>query len=256
MSRLNPQLANTDFKKRSEKAKNTGISIIVPVYNEADIIEQLVERLFELQRKSPVPVEVLYCDAASPDGTGNILEKLGGNVLQSPRRGRANQMNFGAAHATYDILYFLHADTLPPQNTSSQLISAVAKGYESGCFRLRFDEENVLMRFYSWFTRFDLLPFRFGDQSLFVLANVFKETRGFREDHIVMEDNEFIRRLRKRKTFCILNDFVYTSARKYRENGFVKLQFIFTIIFLLYYLGFSQDALKRFYLDNVRNAGV
>lgn len=231
------------------------ISLIIPVYQEADHILRLLAYLSPLAAADG-QTECLVVDAGSPDGTAALVEQhaAGVSVLQSPGKGRAAQMNYGAARSSGELLYFLHADSFPPKDVFRQIRAAVGAGAESGCFRLAFDEDRRIMRLYAWFTRFDLLPFRYGDQSLFVTRAAFGAVGGFREDLVVMEDNEIVRLLRKRGGFQLLQQDVLTSARKYRENGFVRLQLIFSVIFTLYYAGASQDVLVQFYRDMIRGA--
>lgn len=231
------------------------ISVIIPVYNEAPHIGQLLKYLRPLLQSNP-EVECLLVDAHSPDRTADVVRAFAPEVrlLQSPKKGRAAQMNYGAEQSRGDILYFLHADTFPPQQVFKQIRAALNSSVESGCYRLRFDDERLILRIYAWFTRFDLLPFRYGDQSMFVRKNVFEAVGGFREELIVMEDNEIMRLLRKRGRFVVLDKSVTTSARKYQENGFLRLQLIFSIIFMLHYAGASQDVLVRFYRDMIHGA--
>lgn len=223
------------------------VSIIIPVYNEEDGLASFLHALQSVLSQEKVLYEIIMVDGGSTDRTVAIAGGAGIRCVVSPRKGRAAQMNYGAGLARGGILYFLHADTLPPPGALSKIKKATGKGTRSGCFRLSFDEPSRLMRFYAWFTRFDLLPFRYGDQSLFVNAGLFEQMGGFREDHAVMEDNEFFRRLRKKGSFMVLEDRVITSARKYRENGFLRLQLIFTLIFMMYYLGFRQETLVSVY---------
>ncbi|MFW6348242.1 MAG: TIGR04283 family arsenosugar biosynthesis glycosyltransferase, partial [Cyclonatronaceae bacterium] len=231
------------------------ISVVIPVYNEAGHILELLNYLAPLL-KADGSTECLIVDAQSPDGTAGLIHRSAPDfsVLQSPKKGRAAQMNYGAAQSTGELLYFLHADSFPPKDVFRQLRAAVRAGANSGCYRLRFDDNRPVMRLYAWFTRFDLLPFRYGDQSLFVSREAFRAVGGFREDLVVMEDNEIVRLLRKRGGFQLLQEDVVTSARKYHENGFLRLQIIFSIIFVLYYAGASQDVLVQFYRDMIRGA--
>ncbi|AXJ02385.1 transferase 2, rSAM/selenodomain-associated [Cyclonatronum proteinivorum] len=227
------------------------VSVIIPVYREAGHIGRLVHFL-KPQLEQDGRAECLVVDAQSDDGTEAEARAAGARVLQSPRKGRAAQMNYGASKSRGTILFFLHADSYPPEGFLDDIRARVKEGAESGCYRLAFDEPLAVMRLYAWFTRFDVLPFRFGDQGLFVQRPVFEVEGGFDESLVVMEDNVFIRQLRRRKRFVIIPRQLTTSARKYRENGFVRLQLIFAAIFVLHYAGLSQEALVQFYRDVVR----
>ena len=82
-------------------------------------------------------------------------------------------MNLGATIAKEKVLYFLHADSTPPQNFTADISKAVGQGYGIGCYRLAFDYKHWLLKANCWFTRFDVNAFRFGDQSLFVTKEIF-----------------------------------------------------------------------------------
>lgn len=221
------------------------LSVIIPAYNEADIITETVEKV--RSRGGNDIAEVIVVDGGSTDKTLSRARKTGAKVLQSPQKGRAAQMNYGAAHAKTDLLYFLHADSYPPPHFTRAIKQALDKDFDAGCFRLQFDDTHWLLRLYAWFTRFDINAFRFGDQSLFVRHTVFSGIGGFREDHIVMEDQEIVRRIKRSFSFRILDGAVTTSARTYREIGIVRLQMIFFLIFSLYYLGVEQEYLVSVY---------
>lgn len=223
----------------------TDISVVIPTYNEGATIAETIHTV--KSHSSGKVLEIIVVDGGSVDGTIQEAQKAGAIVLESPRKGRAAQMNVGAEQANGQFLYFLHADTHPPQHFDEMILQAVDGGYIAGCFRLQFDSEHLLLRCYAWFTRFDLDLFRFGDQSLFVEQDVFHKLEGFREDHFVMEDQEFVKRIKKDHSFAILDEAVVTSAEKYRKNGVVKLQLVFTLILTMYYLGASQERLVQIY---------
>ncbi|MCH8557056.1 MAG: TIGR04283 family arsenosugar biosynthesis glycosyltransferase [Balneolia bacterium] len=233
------------------------ISVIIPVYNEAGHIGELLRYLKSIIPDDRAPrIDLLVVDGGSTDTTAEEVLAEGVRLVKSPLKGRSAQMNYGAKESSGEVLYFLHADSFPPSDIFSSVVSKVRAGAEAGCSRLRFDSERWLMRLYAWFTRFDLLPFRFGDQGLFVRRDVFEELGGFREDLVVMEDNEMMRLLRKRGRFVVMENYVTTSARKYQENGFVRLQFIFSMIFIFHYLGASQKMLVQFYRDMVKGTKI
>lgn len=221
------------------------ISVVIPTYNEEQTIADTLAHLQEVSEG--LLAEVIVVDGSSSDGTVQQAKKTGAQVVISPEKGRAAQMNYGARQATGDVFYFLHADSLPPEKFDRQIARAVSQGYPTGCFQLQFDWDHPALNFYGWCTRFDCNAFRFGDQSLFVEKKLFNDLNGFKRDYIVMEDNDIVRRLQKKSDFKILSDQILTSARKYRENGVIRLQVIFMIIFVLYFLGMSQDDLGNIY---------
>ena len=161
-------------------------------------------------------------------------------------------MNKGASVAKHDLLYFLHADSIPPNNFTTQILRAYKNGAKSGCFRLAFDYEHWFLKANAWFTRFNVNAVRFGDQSLFVTKNIFQKSGGFREDLLMMEDQEIIHRIKKYGRFKVMNDYVTTSARKYLDNGIYRLQAIFFRIWFLYYLHYPQERLLKLHRKLVR----
>jgi GT2 family glycosyltransferase len=112
---------------------------------------------------------------------------------------------------------------------------------------LQFDRAHWFLKVNAWFTRFDYNAFRFGDQSLFVLKDVFIKAGGFNEKLIVMEDQEIIHRLKKYGKFNVMPQSVITSARKYIKNGIYKMQGIFFLIYVLYKIGTPQNKLTALY---------
>jgi rSAM/selenodomain-associated transferase 2 len=172
-------------------------------------------------------------------------------VLNS-EKGRAKQMNFGAKNATSEILYFLHCDTFPPKNFDTEIINQVQKGNLSGCFKMKFDSNHIVLKISQWFTQFNHKSCRGGDQSLFVARNLFEKVNGFDDNLILYEDNELISRLYKNSKFTVIQKSVTTSARKYLKNGVWTLQFHFLMIHIQYWLGSSQEKLVNYYRKFIR----
>ncbi|WP_421773496.1 TIGR04283 family arsenosugar biosynthesis glycosyltransferase [Gracilimonas sp.] len=221
------------------------ISIIIPAFNEEVKIGGLIS--FLKKHGEGQVLEIIVVDGGSSDNTAEAASEKGAKVIESSVRGRANQMNFGAKKARGDWLYFLHADTTPPPTFATDIMEVIHAGFECGCFRLSFDDRHPALRIYSWFTRFDLDVFRFGDQSLFVRKALFSEVEGFDDKLLVMEDQEIVTRLKTRAQFVIIEKSVVTSARKYQRFGVFRLQFIFAIIVVLFYLKISQEVIAHFY---------
>jgi|AntRauTorckE6833_2_1112554.scaffolds.fasta_scaffold01912_2 rSAM/selenodomain-associated transferase 2 len=220
------------------------ISVIIPAYNES---ESITELLYYLQKHADESVtKILVVDGQSTDDTFKKVTLAGFTCLSSPKKGRASQMNFGAEKATGDILYFVHADSFPPESYASDIKKVTKNGAESGCYRFRFDSDSLLLKINSWFTRFDRLMCRGGDQTLFIKREVFEEFNGFK-NYAIMEDFEMIRRLRDRDTFKIIPKNAVVSARKYEENSYLKVNLINLVIFTMFRIGASEETMVHAY---------
>lgn len=219
------------------------ISVIIPAYNEEDYIGRTVRAVSA--RGHAAVDEIIVIDGGSEDKTVQKAKESGASVFVSAQKGRAAQMNAGARRARGEVLYFLHADSIPPKDFDRKIRGALGRGADSGCFRLAFDRDHWLLDLYAWFSRFDINAFRFGDQSLFVKSRLFSGIDGYREDHLLMEDNEMVRRLDKCSSFVLMDDCVETSARSYQKAGMVKLQLVFILIYTLYFLGVEQRNLIK-----------
>jgi rSAM/selenodomain-associated transferase 2 len=222
------------------------ISIIIPAYQEEENIGQTVAYLRQAAAANQI-TEIIVVDGGSQDATLQKAVEGGAKAFVSPQKGRAAQMNTGAAFAEGEILYFLHADSVPPSSFANDILQALKQGYVAGCYRLKFDHNHWFLRANAWFTRFNVNAIRFGDQSLFVKREVFDRTGGFKEHLVVMEDQEIIGRIRRHGRFKVLNGYCTTSARKYLDNGVYRMQMLFFIIWLKYYMGYSQQHLVATY---------
>lgn len=227
------------------------ISIIIPTYNEAENIAETIEKI-KCRDNGNLIAEIIVSDGQSTDETVTIASNAGATAVVSEKKGRSAQMNYGASKANGEILYFLHADSIPPENFTNHILNAIEKKYTSGCFRLSFDYQHWFLKANCWFTRFDVNAIRFGDQSLFVTKDVFKKSGGFDENLLMMEDQEIIYRIKKYGKFLVMKEAATTSARKYLDNGIYRMQFIFFRIWLLYYLGYSQQDLLKLHKKLIR----
>jgi rSAM/selenodomain-associated transferase 2 len=229
------------------------ISVIIPALNEAEHIQKSIETVTKHDRAGLVK-EIIVIDGNSNDDTVTQAQKAGATVIHSTVPGRAIQMNLGAHHARSEVLFFLHADTLVPDGFSTSIKESIDQGYPAGCFRLSFDHPSPILRFYAWLTRFKMDIMRYGDQGLYINSALFMQSGGFKEDHRVLEDNEFTRRIRSTGIpFKVLKQAAITSARRYLEQGTIRLQLLFTTIYLMWRLGFSQDQMIAFYRKRVKN---
>lgn len=227
------------------------ISTIIPTLNEAGHIERLIRRLRDCG--GDALAEIIVADAGSTDGTAAVAEKCGARVVDCEVRSRPEQMNLATKSAVGDVLYFVHADTLPPENYAELILRGIDKGADFGCFRFRFDSDRAALRFNSWCTRLPFMICRGGDQSLFISRWLFDRLDGFDESHVVMEDYDIIRRGKKHGRFSILPAAVTVSARKYVDNAYPRVNLANFIVFALYYFGVKPEKLKALYKRMIRH---
>jgi rSAM/selenodomain-associated transferase 2 len=251
------------------------ISIIIPVFNEAETIVASLEIL--LERMHFAHHEILLIDGGSTDESivviSNFIARFNRSQNENRKRcvdqlfgreehavyiqlfqsekGRAKQMNVGAQKASGNILYFLHADTFPPKNFDKFILQEIQKGNKAGCFRMKFDYPHPVLLVSQFFTRFNVRWCRGGDQSLFIDKSLFLTLGGFNESYMIYEDCEFINRLYERDQFIIIPKSVKTSARKYKENGTWKLQYHFAMIHIKKSKGASPEELYAYYKRHI-----
>ena len=219
------------------------ISVIIPALNEADTITSTLS-----MHANKARVEIIVVDGGSNDGTPDLARSYGVKVLTSASS-KARQMNAGAKIATGEILLFLHADTQLPKHFAESIISAVYdNGAVAGAFQLCIDSDAKGLRFIervaNWRSRHLQAPY--GDQGIFVTKSLFHEIGGY-ADMTIMEDYEFIRRLRQKGQIVILNESVKTSPRRWLRFGILKTWLINQIIIVAYHLGISPQRLSCWY---------
>lgn len=222
-------------------------SIIVPVLNEESVLDAHLAHLTE--QCTHHDCEILIVDGGSKDNTVAIAERYG-RVLHSPR-GRAIQMNTGAAAASGEVLLFLHADTRLPNNAFSVIEYTLNSPHVvAGAFRLCFDcsdwpyklvafTTNLRSRFSGIFT---------GDQAYFVRTTSFRAIGGYPELPL-MEDLEVIKRLRSIGKVVLLPQFVITSARRHEKLGLWRSVLFMWYLRTLYNFGVTPVQLQRMYFD-------
>ena len=225
------------------------ISIIIPVLNEANYIKKVLLAISQNAGSNRIK-EILVVDGGSSDETTSNARDYGATIINS-KKGRAAQMNIGAAMATGEMLYFLHVDSLPPKHFDLAIFQAFKEGNEVGCFQMCFNSDSNFLKFFAWCTKINHQICRGGDQSLFITNKLFHANNGFNENYIIYEDNEFIGRMYKLKPFKIIPAAVTTSARRYEKRGILILQWHFGIIHFKYYLGAKPQELHQYYLKYI-----
>lgn len=236
------------------------ISIIIPILNEAENLPRLISHLSAKTSDNSNLSEVILVDGGSIDGTQSIAQRLSKNypylnlTLVSSAKGRAKQMNTGAKEASGTILYFLHADSFPPQDYDKYIIEEVNKGNAAGCFRMKFNSNHWWLKLAGWLTQFNWRACRGGDQSQFITKDLFNEIGGYDESYIIYEDNILINELFARKQFVVIPHWIISSSRLYDTNGIWYVQYHFWMIYVKKWMGASPDELFSYYCKNLKRS--
>ena len=224
------------------------ICVIIPVLNEQDSIAALLSRLDLIGIQN-----VIVVDGGSSDATLEIVRKFEVELLFS-KPGRAIQMNQGAKVAEQSILWFIHADTLPPLNAPQNILQSIAKGNELGCFRFKFDSDRLLLRFNSFMTRFNTLNFRGGDQGIFIRKSSFEKLNGYDEKYSIMEEYDLLQRANSNAMkFDLLKLNMLVSARKYDHNSYFKVNWANFIAMRAFHKGVSPENIRTRYYEMLKH---
>ena len=201
---------------RVKPAPGRALSIVIPVLDEAAAIGTTLERLAPLRARG---VEVIVVDGGSRDGTA-ALARAGADAVVDAARGRARQMNAGAAIARGDVLLFLHADTWLPDDADRLVLDAIAAGASWGRFDVRIIGRHPMLRVVAGAMnlRSRLTGIATGDQAIFVRRALFEGIGGF-PDQPLMEDIELSLRLRRTARPACLRARVQTSGRRWETRG-------------------------------------
>ncbi len=229
------------------------ISIIIPVYNEANIIKANLKQIQSRISKANLVSEILVIDGGSKDHTFERANSVDGIQVHRSKKGRPRQMNFGAAKANAKVLYFLHIDSIPPQNFDKLIINSIKNGYEAGCFKMKFRSNHPWLKFVGWLTKFKARSCRGGDQSLFVTASLFKKVGAYNEEFLIYEDHEILKPIYKHTKFDVIQQWISTSARRFDDKGVLKLQLLFWSIYFKKWLGASANELYKYYEMKIDN---
>ena len=218
------------------------ISVIIPTLDEESELPATLASV----HAQPGPKEVLVADGGSEDATRAIATRHGVEIVTG-RRGRARQMNAGAARATGDVLLFLHADTRLPPGALDHVRAALASpGAVAGCFRLRFDRGGFWLWLWSRPLWMRSPRWAFGDRALFVRREAFDAVGGF-PDQPIFEDLDIVQALRREGRFVFLDDAVVTSARRFEREGALRQQLRNGALWAAWLLGVAPERVARFY---------
>jgi len=218
------------------------VSVIVPTLDEESCIART---LTELRRHQPA--QLIVVDGGSQDRTCALAEAA--DLLLDGPRGRAAQMNFGAAHATGDVLLFLHADCALAEGALAEAERLLGQpGVAAGCFTMRVTAAGLLYRSIDWCAsaRVRLTGLAYGDQGLFVRRTLFRTLGGFPQVRL-MEDLLFSRQLRRHGRVVVAQAQAFVSPRRWQRAGLVRQTLRNWTLTALAAGGVHPDRLARFY---------
>jgi rSAM/selenodomain-associated transferase 2 len=211
------------------------LSIIVPCLNEAEVIGQALAALAPLRARG---AEVIVVDGGSSDSTVERAAPLADRVTSAPR-GRASQMNAGAARARGEIMLFLHADTLLPESADALIVEGLKRSRRGwGRFDVFISGGNPLLRVVAWLmnVRSRLTGIATGDQAIFVTRSLFTAAGGYPEIAL-MEDIALSKRLKRFGRPLCLRHRLVASGRRWEKHGVVRTILLMWRLRLAFWLG-------------------
>lgn len=227
--------------REPDRASQRRLAVVVPTLDERRHLIRHLPGVLDLAD------EVVVSDGGSTDGSYELAAELGAAVVRGPR-GRGAQLNRGAAATDTEILVFLHADTgLTPESVQA-IRAAIEDGADGGGFYCRFESKRPIYRLgerlVNLRTRMTRCPL--GDQAQFVTREAFDRLGGFR-DWPLLEDLDFVRRLRRAGRVAVVGPPVVTSARRYERKGITRTIVVNWTIVALYLLGVAPERLAKLY---------
>ncbi len=197
------------------------ISIIIPTINEANNLPLLLSDLSIIYKEG----EILIIDSGSEDKTVNIANIYGAKVYKSKEKNRGLQLDIGAKNSEGEWLIFLHADTRLTNDWLTK-VKSVLKGDKNYIyfFKFKINDKKVIYRILEILVNFrsQYLKQPYGDQGLIIHRSTYSKNNGFRNIPL-MEDVDFVRRLKNKNDLKQLNLSIFTSSRKWeRTNIFLQ----------------------------------
>lgn len=155
----------------------------------------------------------------------------------------------GEINSTGDILYFIHADTIPPETFAIDIETALLNGWQMGNFQYRFDAPGILLGINAGFTRLPWLFLQGGDKTFFIWREIFFSLDGYDPGHVIMEEYDFLRRAKRAGyKLAVLPRKCLVSARKFERNSWFRVQFAYLLVYNLWAWGLVKPkALKAIY---------
>ena len=193
------------------------ISIIIPTINEANNLPLLLSDLSNIQKEG----EIIIVDCGSEDKTVDIANIYGAKVYKSEERNRGLQLNIGAKNSKGDWLIFLHADTRLTHDWFKK-INSFLNGDKNYIyyFKFKISDEKIIFRVLEILVNLRSQFFKqpYGDQGLVIHRTTYFKNNGFRKIPL-MEDVDFLRRLKNKKKLKQLNLPIFISSRKWEKTN-------------------------------------
>ncbi|MDC3094428.1 TIGR04283 family arsenosugar biosynthesis glycosyltransferase [Prochlorococcus sp. AH-716-M09] len=197
------------------------ISIIIPTINEANNLPLLLSDLLTTYREG----EIIIVDCGSEDRTIDVAKIYGAKVYRSKEKNRGLQLDIGAKNSKGEWLIFLHADTRLTHDWFRK-INSVFNGDKNNIyyFKFKINHKKMIFRVLEILVNLRSKFFKqpYGDQGLIIHKTNYLKNNGFRKIPL-MEDVEFLRRLKNKKDLKQLNLPIFISSRKWeRTNIFLQ----------------------------------
>jgi glycosyltransferase involved in cell wall biosynthesis len=234
------------------------LSVLIPTLNESGYLEQSVA---EARRRAVLgpPGEIIVADCGSTDGTAELALRLGVRLEQGPPlpTSRADALNRAASSATGDVLLALDADTLVPHGYDRAIFQALQNPrVVGGAFEFALDGRRAGLRVVELINRvrYRIWPLYYGDQGVFVRAEVFRSVGGYPERRI-LESSDFCKRLAWRGKLALVRKYMTTSARRFEEGGVFRVLAHDCRIWWLDLIGWPTEQWGPAYQENNRRRG-
>ncbi len=231
--------------------KTLKLSIIIPCLNEAQNIATTLHRLQKARNRGH---EIILCDGGSRDNTVKISQPLVDHLLNTAA-GRATQMNAGAHIAKGNVLCFLHADTLAPENIDEIILNAFTVSSHRkvwGFFTIKLSSSRWPFRIIEWLInkRSCITKIASGDQGIFIKKSTFQKLSGYTEIPL-MEDINISKHLKKLShPVCIKSSPLITSSRRWEKHGIIRTVLLMWRLRFAYFCGAPADTLSKVYKNH------
>jgi rSAM/selenodomain-associated transferase 2 len=218
-------------------------SVVIPTLNE----ELSLPGTLDAVRRLGSRIELIVADGGSKDRTVDIAQSYGATIVHAGQ-GRGSQQAAGAELGTGEVLWFLHADSIPAPDS----LAAIERAFEDaavvgGSFTLQFDGARLSARQLTFvYPYLRLLGLCYGDSGIFARTEAYRAIGGFRPFPL-FEDVDLVRRLKGAGKFVRLDCRLTTSSRRFERRNFALVFAHWTLLQVLYWMGVSPHRLARMY---------